>query len=338
MIERNNIPVVKEAEPTDEASPQRPLTEPGLSPATNDVLDGFLQYLKLAKNAAAHTVRAYRADIAQFLGFIESHPNLGPGTLSKVERVHLREFLSGLQQGDYARTSLARKLASIRAFSRWAVRQAYLGIDPTVGVLTIKQEEKLPGFLRLREVEMLLEAPDTGTPDGLRDRALMELLYASGIRAGEAHALDVMDLDLEEEEVHVQHGKGDKARMAMLGHEAVRALRDYLEHGRPLLAAHNEGKQDPGVFLNKFGRRLSDRGIRRTFDKYFKVASERLKTTPHTLRHSFATHLLDNGADLRAVQELLGHAHLVTTQIYTHVTTERMKEVYDKAHPRAEEE
>jgi integrase/recombinase XerC len=315
-----------------------PLTDPGLSAALNDVLDGFLQYLKLAKNAATHTVRAYRADIAQFLGYIEAHPDLGPGALHRVERAHARAFLSGLQQGDYSRASLARKLASMRAFCRWARRQAYMEADPTIGILTIKQEEKLPEFLRQREVEALLEAPDTSTPDGLRDRALMELLYASGVRAGEAQALDLQDLDLEDEELRVRHGKGDKERMAMLGRVAVEAMRDYLRHGRPELAAHNPGAPDPAVFLNKFGRRLSDRGIRRTFDKYFRAASERLKTTPHTLRHSFATHLLDNGADLRAVQELLGHAHLVTTQIYTHVTTERMKEVYDKAHPRAESE
>ncbi|HZP84975.1 MAG TPA: tyrosine-type recombinase/integrase, partial [Chthonomonadaceae bacterium] len=161
---------------------------------------------------------------------------------------------------------------------------------------------------------------------------------ASGIRAGEAHALDLSDLDLEDEEVHVRHGKGNKERIALMGRAAVEAMRVYLREGRPELAARNEGTPDPAVFLNKFGRRLSDRGIRRTFDKYFQVASERLKTTPHTLRHSFATHLLDNGADLRAVQELLGHAHLVTTQIYAHVTTERMREVYEQAHPRAEEE
>ncbi|HLK55049.1 MAG TPA: tyrosine recombinase XerC [Chthonomonadaceae bacterium] len=339
MIERNNTPIAHPgATPADAQGQDRPLTEPGLSAALNDVLDGFLQYLKLAKNAASHTVRAYRADIAQFLAYVEAHPGLGPAALHKVERAHVRAFLSGLQQGDYKRTSLARKLASLRAFSRWAKRQAYLENDPTIGVLTIKQEERLPEFLRIREVETLLEAPDTASPDGLRDKALMELLYASGIRAGEAHDLDVQDLALMEEEVHVRHGKGDKERIALLGQAAIEALRDYLQHGRPELAAHNPGKPDPAVFLNKFGRRLSDRGIRRTFDKYFKVASERLKTTPHTLRHSFATHLLNNGADIRSVQELLGHAHLITTQVYTHVTTERMKEVYDKAHPRAEEE
>jgi len=338
MIERNNVPLSHEGELVG-AAPEKPLTEPALSHAFNEVLDGFLQYLKLARNASAHTVRAYRADIVQFLGYIESQPDLGSGGLYRVDRAHVRALLTEMQQGDYKRSSLARKLASFRAFCRWAKKQGYIENDPTVGILTIKQEERLPEFLRLGEVEHLLDAPDTATPDGLRDKALMELLYASGLRAGEAQALDLADLQLDEEELRVRHGKGDKERIAMLGRAAIDALRDYLRHGRPVLEANNtSGKADPAVFLNKFGKRLSDRGIRRTFDKYFKEASERLKTTPHTLRHSFATHLLNNGADLRAVQELLGHAHLVTTQIYTHVTTDHMKEVYDKAHPRALEE
>ncbi|MCS6776994.1 MAG: tyrosine recombinase XerC [Chloroherpetonaceae bacterium] len=314
-----------------------PVIDAGLSPALNDVLHGFLQFCRLAKNAAAHTVRAYRADIAQFLGFVQVHPEL-QGNLIQVERAHVRAFLTELQQGHYARTSLARKLAALRAFCAWAKSQGYIQGDPTVGVITIKQEERIPQFLRLREVEALLNAPDTGTPEGLRDRALMELLYASGIRAGEAQALNLEDLDLENEEVRIRHGKGDRERIALMGRAAVIALRDYLANGRPLLASHNDGPPDPAVFLNKFGRRLSDRGIRRTFDKYFREASDRLKITPHILRHTFATHLLDNGADLRAVQELLGHAHLVTTQIYTHVSAERMRTVYEQAHPRANEE
>ena len=321
------------------AGPSRkPPVEPGLCAAFNDILEGFLQFLKLAKNSSDHTVKAYRADIAQFLGYVEMHPNLGPGTLYKVERTHARAFLVGLQQDDYKRASLARKLASLRAFSRWAKKQAFLENDPTVGIFTIKQEERLPKFLRQKEIDVLLSAPDTTTPDGQRDKTLMELLYASGIRAGEAQALDLADLALENEEVRVRHGKGDRERIALVGRVAIEAMRAYLGDGRLALAAKNPGKPDPAVFLNKFGKRLSDRGIRRTFEKYFREASERLKTTPHTLRHSFATHLLDNGADLRAVQELLGHAHLITTQVYTHVTTERMKEVYDHAHPRAEEE
>ena len=312
--------------------------EAGLCTAFNDILEGFLQFLRLAKNSSEHTVRAYRADIAQFLGFVEMHPSLGPGTLSKVERTHARAFLVGLQQDDYRRASLARKLASLRAFCRWARKQALIENEFTVGIFTIKQEERLPKFLRLKEVDTLLSAPEMDSADGQRDKALMELLYASGIRAGEAQALDLADLALENEEVRVRHGKGDRERIALVGRAAIDAIRTYLREGRPELASKNPGKPDTAVFLNKFGKRLSDRGIRRTLEKYFHVASERLKTTPHTLRHSFATHLLDNGADLRAVQELLGHAHLITTQVYTHVTTERMKEVYERAHPRAEEE
>ena len=308
-----------------------------LKPALADALSGYLQYLKLARNASPHTIRAYRADLEQFLGFVEENPELG-GSLSAVKRTHVRGFLAGLQRDEYKRTSLARKLASLRAFCRWGKKQGYVEGDPTVGVITIKQEERLPKFLRQREIDNLMDAPDTNSPDGLRDKALMELLYASGIRAGEAHDLDLEDLMMEQEEIRVRHGKGDRERIAYLGQTAIEAVKLYLSHGRPELASHNFGTPDRAVFLNKFGKRLSDRGIRRTFDKYFSLASERLKTSPHTMRHSFATHLLDNGADLRAVQELLGHAHLVTTQIYTHVTTERMREVYDKTHPRAEEE
>jgi tyrosine recombinase XerC len=302
------------------------------------VRESFLQYLRLARNASAHTVRAYSADIEQFLGFIETHPDLGPHGLNRVERSHTRAFLSDLQQSGYERTSIARKLASMRAFCRWARRQKLMDGDPTIGIITIKQETRLPKFLRVPEIECLLAAPDTSTPDGLRDRALLELLYASGLRAGEAQALDIGDLDLSAEEIHVRHGKGNKERIALIGVEAVHAINAYLNGGRPDLAAHHPGPPDPAVFLNRFGRRLSDRGIRRTFDKYFAAASHRLKITPHTLRHTFATHLLDNGADLRSVQELLGHANLVTTQVYTHVTTERIQDVYAKAHPRAESE
>lgn len=316
----------------DEAAPP-PALEAGLSPAMNEALAGFLQYLKLARNASSHTVRAYRADIAQFLGYVANLPDIGPNRLTQVQRPHARAFLSDLQQGGFARTSLARKLASLRAFCRWAVRQGLLSADPTIGLMTIKQEDRLPKFLREAEVDALLAAPDSSTPDGLRDRALMEVLYASGIRAGEAHALDVRDLDLDDLELRVRHGKGAKERFAMLGAAAVDAVRAYLDAGRPMLAARNSGATEPALFLNRFGRRLSDRSIRRTFDRYFGLASKRLKTTPHVLRHSFATHLLDHGADLRSVQELLGHAHLITTQIYTHVTKERVREVYDKAHP-----
>ncbi len=298
-------------------------------------LVAFMQYLRLVRNSSACTLRAYRADLEQFLGFISCHPDLGSDGLSRLTRQHVRAFLADLQVSEYRRTSLARKLAAMRAFCKWANRQALMEGDPTIGIQTIKQEKKLPKFLRGGEVEALLAAPDTETPDGQRDRALLELLYASGLRAAEAHRLDVGDLDLFSAEIRVRHGKGDKERIAMLGEDAIAALQHYLQNGRIALATAGAAAAEQAVFLNKFGQRLSDRGIRRTFDRYVTQTSDRLKITPHVLRHTFATHLLDNGADLRSVQELLGHANLGTTQIYTHVTTERMKDSYDKAHPRA---
>ncbi len=309
--------------------------EPALGPHLNQILRGFLQFLTLAKNSARLTIRAYRSDIAQFLGFVCSHSDLGPNGFHKVGRNHVRAFLSDLQHGQYRRSSQARKLASLRAFSRWCVKQGYLQTDPTLGLTPIKQEERLPKFLRIREVEALLNAPNAETPDGLRDRCLMELLYASGIRASEARSLNTTDLDIAAEQMLIRNGKGGKDRIAYMGSSAILALNQYYSDGRPRLAANHKGAADPAVFLNRFGTRISDRGIRRILEKYFHSASERLKTTPHVLRHSFATHLLNNGADLRAVQELLGHSHLITTQLYTHVTTEQIKTVYDRSHPRS---
>lgn len=307
---------------------------PPLAPALEEALNGYSRYLRLARNASDHTIKAYTSDAFQFLVFVQAHPELGAHGMRLVSRKHAREYLSSLQRSDYRRTSLARKLAALRSLCKWARKQALMDADPTVGILTIKQERRLPKFLRAPEIDALLSAPDK-TPDGLRDRALLELLYASGLRAGEAQSLNVGDLDLDVGEIRVRHGKGDKERIALMGDAAIDAVNDYLRDGRPRLAAYRPGNRERALFLNKYGDRLSDRGIRRTFDKYMDAASSRLKITPHVLRHSFATHMLDNGADLRSVQELLGHAHLVTTQIYTHVTTERAKEVYDKAHPRA---
>ncbi len=296
-----------------------------------DALNGFLQHLRLARNSSEHTVRAYRADLEQFLGALESEHKVS--SLSDINKRHTRAYLSSLQQDDYARTSLARKLASLRAFAKWARRQALIQNDFTQGLTSIKQEERLPKFLRPEEIDHLLSAPDITTPDGQRDRALLELLYASGLRAGEAQSLNVDDVHLEEEEIFVRKGKGNRERIAYLGKMAIDAINCYLQDGRSRLAKHNLNEIDPALFLNKFGGRLSDRGIRRTFDKYVSSASTRLKITPHVLRHTFATHLLENGADLRSVQELLGHQQLLTTQIYTHVTTEKIHEVYKNTHP-----
>lgn len=309
-----------------------------LHPDLLRILNSFSQHLSVAKGVSRHTVKAYSADIEQFLLSVSKHADISPDRFALITRLHIREFLSGLQMKEYRRTSLARKLASLRSFFKWALKNGYISSNPTLGVNPIKQEKRLPKFMRMKELEALLDAPDVTTPDGQRDLALIELLYASGLRAGEAHNLNVKDLDLDELEVHVKNGKGAKDRVALMGQAAAEALTQYMELGRKVLLSNGNTSGEQALFLNKFGARLSDRGIRRTFDKYVNIAPNRIKVTPHTLRHTFATHLLNNGADLRSVQELLGHANIVTTQIYTHVTTEHMRKVYDQSHPRSDEE
>lgn len=297
-------------------------------------IDEFLAYCRDARNNAPRTLRAYAADLQQFAAFLKERGIAAP---DGVDLGVLRAFLSSLQPRQYARTTLARKQAALRAFFRWARRTGLVTADPARGLLGPRQERRLPKFLRPEEVEALMSAPDD-SPAGLRDRALLELLYASGLRAGEAVRLEVGDLNLADGEVRVRHGKGRKERVALLGRAAVEALIEYLHRGRPSLAARARRGESRALLLNKYGERLSDRGVRRTLDKYAAVIGARLKITPHVLRHTFATHLLENGADLRAVQELLGHAHLSTTQVYTHLTPERLKAVHDAAHPRAHEE
>jgi len=292
-------------------------------------IDRFLEYRKDARNNSPHTLRAYAADLAQFADFLAARE---VHSLREVNVSTLRAFLAGMTTREYSKTSLARKQATLRAFFRWAKRERLTDSDPARGLISPRLNKKLPKFLRSGEIEALMNAPDS-SPAGMRDRALLELLYGSGIRAGEAARLDVADIDLDHAEVRIRRGKGGKERVALLGSAARAAIADYLQRGRPKLAQQARIGQSSALLLNKFGERLSDRGIRRTFDRYVEAVGGRLKITPHVLRHSFATHLLQNGADLRAVQELLGHANLVTTQIYTHVTAERLKEVYQGTHP-----
>ena len=293
------------------------------------LIDEFLAYRRDGRNNSAHTLRSYAADLNQFADFLETR---GVRSLKTVSISLLRAHFAALTGHQYSKTSLARKQAALRAFFRWAKRRGYTESDPARGLISPRLDKQLPKFLRSDEIEALMSGPDS-TPAGLRDRALLELLYGSGIRAGEAVKLNLEDVDLAESEIRIRRGKGGKERRALLGQPACRAIDHYLRSGRPELAKKARIGSSSALLLNKFGERLSDRGIRRTFDKYVDSAGARLKVTPHTLRHSFATHLLQNGADLRAVQELLGHANLVTTQIYTHVTAERLKEVYDQAHP-----
>ena len=298
--------------------------------------DGFLEHLRHVRRASPHTVHAYAEDLRQFCAWLEEKELLDLRVLTPTE---VRRYIASLTtERNLAKTTVARKAASLRAFFRYLQRQAVVTHSPAQELQTPKRPRPLPKALAEELVATLLAFPDPARPDGVRDRAILETLYATGLRASEVVALDTTDLALDtsgEGEIRVRHGKGGKERLALLGKPAVAALELYLGTARPALL---QGKPTAALFLNRFGDRLSDRAVRRLFDRACSSVSVAHKITPHTLRHSFATHLLDHGADLRVVQELLGHADLSTTQIYTHVSGTRLKEVYDKAHPLAQKQ
>jgi integrase/recombinase XerC len=284
------------------------------------------------RGASPNTVKAYAEDLQQFGSWLRDNQ---VRDMAAVDSDLLRAYLRHLQDRDLARASRARKTACLRSFFAHLARCGQIPRSPAVGLRTIKTEKRLPKFLRDDQTNALLCAPDPATPLGLRDRALLETLYASGMRAGEMVKLDVADIDFPQGVVRVI-GKGDKERIALLGQPALAALRSYLERARPLLASREPAAApNQPLFVNRYGARLSDRGVRKLFTRYCDQAASSVDITPHVLRHTFATHLLNNGADLRMVQELLGHSSLATTQIYTHVTTARLQDVYRKAHPRA---
>ena len=292
--------------------------------------DAFLHHMEAVKGASAHTIKAYAEDLSQFIEFSSEQ---GVTDVHAVNPDLLRSFLLHLQSLGLARASRARKTATLRSFFSYLARQSLLPRSPAVGLRSVKTERRLPKYLRSDEMDALLAAPDPETPLGQRDRALLETLYASGMRAGELVTLCVSDVDYDEGVIRVI-GKGDKERVTLLGRQAVFAIQRYIRKGRPELLLKAE--EDSGaLFVNRYGGRLSDRGVRKLFDRYCAAASTHLKITPHVLRHTFATHMLSNGADLRLIQELLGHASVATTQMYTHVSTERLQEVYAQAHPRA---
>lgn len=291
-------------------------------------IDLFLRELANTRGASEHTLRAYGRDLAELAQYLES---VGIADPRRVTPRTLRGWLARLSERELARSSVQRKLSATRTFFRWLLRRGEIDVHPATGLRQRRSSRHLPHSLDVAEVEALLAAPDGSRPSDRRDRALLEVMYSAGTRAAETVGLDRTDLDLSRGVARVR-GKGRKERLAALGPFAVEALRAYLaDPARPRPrpeAAH-------AVFLNARGGRLTTRSLGRVVEHCVLAAGLRRPATPHTLRHSFATHLLDRGADLRAVQELLGHAHLVTTQIYTHVSIERLREVYERAHPRA---
>ena len=286
-------------------------------------IDKFINYLKIEKNASPHTITNYTIDLNAFTAF------LGQNDLASVDHLMLRKFLAEMRSKNYSKRTIARKLASLRSFFKFLFREALIKTNPITALSTPKLDKKLPVFLDVDKAAKLVLCPKDDTESGRRDRAILETLYSSGIRVSELVGLDVNDVDFISGVIKVL-GKGSKERMVPIGEPAVAAIRKYMDNREV-----KKVREKDAIFLNKSGTRLTDRSVRRIVDKYIRACSIVEHISPHSLRHSFATHLLDRGADLRSVQELLGHKNLSTTQIYTHVTMERLKSIYDKAHPRA---
>lgn len=291
----------------------------------------FLRYLSVERNCSDLTIKSYREDLELLYGFLCDTLTSSPRP-SKITPLDLRKYVSALHESGYAKSSVSRRLASMRSYFKFCQREGLCETNPAKPLRNPRRERKLPHFLTGSEIGQLLSAPSKNEPLGIRDRAILETLYSAGLRVSELVGVNLDDLDLTDGLVRVR-GKGKRERLAPLGSFAVRALRLWLKKRTP---ARGLSKEDSAaVFLNKFGKRLTTRSVARMLEKYLKITGLDLRTSPHTLRHSFATHLLDRGADIRSVQELLGHKSLVTTQIYTHVSTAGLRQAYERAHPRA---
>ncbi|MBR5627003.1 MAG: tyrosine recombinase XerC [Thermoguttaceae bacterium] len=301
-------------------------------------INRFLRYLQNERNASDLTLKSYREDLEAWLEYMI---DVRDGECPRPDRItimELRGYLSAMNEAKYAKTTIARRLASLRSFYRFGQREGWCLDNPAKAIRNPRFRRPLPFFLTTDEIAKLLEAPDPDTPLGLRDRAMLETLYSAGLRISELIGLEMADLLFDEELLKVR-GKGKKERFAPVGSYAMAAINNWLVQGRPQLVKTPPQNQEEflrsRVFVNRFGNPINVRSFGRKLDRYLLETGLDKRTSPHTLRHSFATHLLDNGADIRSIQELLGHKNLITTQIYTHITTATLREVYEKSHPRA---
>ena len=303
------------------------------------LIEQFLEHLRYERNVSAHTLRNYSSDLEQFLDFLApldkySGKRTTPD-VSQIDHLTIREWLASLHTAQKKKASIARKLAALRTFFQFLVREGMLELNPAKLVATPKQEKKLPKHLSVEEAVRFIESPDETTDLGKRDRAMLELMYATGVRVAELTTLNLEDVDFKNKLVRVT-GKRRKQRIVPFGDPAGEAIRNYLTvREKFLFNAPVSSREDDALFLNYQGTRITTRSVGRMVEKYIRLCAGMHNISPHALRHSFATHLLDNGADLRDIQELLGHARLSTTQVYTHVSMEKLIEVYDKAHPKA---
>jgi len=333
----------------------------------NSLIDEFLNYLKFERHFSPHTAKCYAADLAQFCAFlmgdtaaasdrptfVSAGAKTTSGTagsggashgtavivepalqqkLHDVDAEQVKSFLSFLSTQNYSKSTVARKLATLRSFYKFCLRRGYVKSHPLASIRTPKQEKRLPKFLEVTDINRLLSTPDDNTLLGSRDRAMLEVLFSTGVRVSELVDLNFVDLDVEAQVIRVR-GKGKKQRTTPIGPTAIAAVQKYLHLRR--VDSRSPSFDQQALFVNKHGQRLSTRSVRRKLDKYLAECGLDPSISPHTLRHSFATHMLNNGANLRSVQELLGHQSISTTQVYTHLTAGRLKNAYDEAHPRS---
>ena len=291
-----------------------------------EVFNKYIDYLEAERNVSPYTRRNYTNDLMEFFAFVSGN---GIDTLKNVTKLTLRSYLAYLMEKRYAKSSIARKLSAVRSFYRYLMREEMLKANPAATTVSPRLDKRLPAFLTVEDAKRLVESPDLTQPQGQRDRALLELLYAAGLRVSELVNLNVDQLNLATNEIRVW-GKGAKERVVLIGEPAAQALNAYIEKGRRELLGDKKNK---ALFVSRYGGRLPARTVQKILTKYSRNINK--KVHPHVLRHTFATHLLDGGADLKVVQELLGHADLSSTQIYTHVTQGRARKIYLAAHPLA---
>ena len=294
-------------------------------------IDSFIHHLRVERNASPLTLKSYSEDLDSFLEFFSENGESVP-SVDQVDIGTLRQYVSYLYECGYAKSTIARRLACLRSFFRYCRREGIIESNPAQALRTPRTGRKLPNHFSNQQVTQLITTPTGDSSAGLRDRAILEVFYSAGLRVAELVGLDLDSWDRDSAVLRVL-GKGRKERIAPLGRYADEALQAWIRVRKPAKNASPEDQQ--AIFLNRYGKRISTRSVGRLIDKYVKVAGLDPKSSPHTLRHTFATHLLDGGADLRSVQELLGHKSLTTTQIYTHVSTARLRDTYEKAHPHA---
>lgn len=300
------------------------------------LIEKYLKYLSVERNASRHTIISYENDLTSFLNFSAETDGIGPEQLdiSGITRLSIRLWLGHLSEEGLAKTSIARKVAALRSFFKYCFKRGHIDKNPAHLLVVPKKEQTLPKTATVEDIERMMDAVDTDSIRGLQDRAILELFYGTGMRLSELTGLNLSDVDLNQNQVKVK-GKGNKQRIIPLGKTVTGILKEFIERRTELFGNKTDGDAKKALFLAANGQRIYDRAVRYMVEKYLKKTSEVTQKSPHVLRHSFATHMLNNGADIRIIKEFLGHANLAATQVYTHTSIDRLKNVYEQAHPRA---